>query len=72
MNGFIEVHYNENPILINIDNIAGVEAGRYSGCHRGCTISFNRSIMCRNLPLDYITPYESYDAVKRMIEEAMK
>ena len=72
MKGFIEVHCNKIPILINIDRISGVQDNVYCRNHHECTICLKSSILYNNSPECFITPDESYDEVKRMIEEATK
>ena len=71
MKGFIEVHCNKLPILININRISGVQDNVYFNNHHECSICLNDSILCNDEPDDIINPDESYDEVKRMIEEAM-
>lgn len=72
MKGFIEVHYNENPILINIDNISAVKAGKEYCGRRDCVLCMVRSIPWAQVMSSSFNPDESYDEVMRMIEEAMK
>ena len=66
MKGFIEVTAKNGTHLLNVKHIEGVCA-RKDG---KCTIYF-----AFNSPgavgQDYITPRESYDEIKRRIEEAM-
>ena len=72
MKGFIEVHCNKLPMLINIDRISGVQDNVYCRNQHECTICLESSILCNDEPECLITPDESYDEIKRMIEEAMK
>ena len=72
MKGFIEVHCNKLPILINIDRISGVQDNKYCRRYYECTICLSSSILCKGESKVNITPDESYDEVKRMIEEATK
>lgn len=70
MKGFIEVHYNKLPRLINIDRISGVQDNVYFRNHHECGIFLNDSALFEDESMDCITPDESYDEVKKMIEEA--
>ena len=72
MKGFIEVHCNKLPMLINIDRISGVQDNVYARNRHECSICLNDSILCNDEPDDFINPDESYDEVKRKIEEATK
>ena len=72
MKGFIEVHCDKNPMLINIDRISGVRDDVYFNNHHECSIFLNDSALCEDESMDWIIPDETYDEVKRMIEEAMK
>ena len=72
MKGFIAVHCDKNPILINIDRISGVQDNVYFNNHHECSIFLNDSALCEDESMDCIIPEEPYDEVKRMIEEAMK
>ena len=71
MKGFIEVHCSKLPMLINIDRISGVQANVYPRNRHECSICLNDSILCNDEPDDIINPDESYDEVKRKIEEAI-
>lgn len=71
MKGFIEVHCNKLLMLINIDRISGVQDNVYCRNRHECTICLESSILCNDEPEDFINPDESYDEVKRKIEEAM-
>lgn len=72
MKGFIEVHCDKLPILINIDRISGVQDNVYCRNHHECSIFLNDSAFCEDESMDCITPDESYDEVKKKIEEATK
>ena len=72
MKGFIEVHCDKKPILINIDRISGVQDNVYARNRHECSILLNDSALCGDESMDCITPEESYDEVKRMIEEATR
>lgn len=72
MKGFIEVHCDKLPILINIDRISGVQDNVYFRNQHECTICLESSILCNDEPECLITPDESYDEVVRKIEEATK
>ena len=72
MKGFIEVHCDKLPILINIDRISGVQDNVYCRNQHECTICLESSILCNDRPECLITPDESYDEIKRRIEEATK
>ena len=72
MKGFIEVHCNKLPMLINIDRISGVQDNVYCRKQHECAICLESSILCNDEPEDFINSDETYDEVKRMIEEAMK
>ena len=72
MKGFIEVHCDKKPILINIDRISGVQDNVYFKNHHECSIFLNDSALCEDESMDCIIPDESYDEVKRRIEEATK
>ena len=72
MKGFIEVHCEKNPMLINIDRISGVQDNVYFNNHHECSIFLNDSALCEDESMDCIIPEEPYDEVKRMIEEATK
>ena len=72
MKGFIEVHCNKLPILINIDRISGVQDNVYCRNHHECSIFLNESALCDDESMDCITLDESYDEVVRKIEEATK
>ena len=72
MKGFIEVHCNKLPMLINIDRISGVQDNVYCRNHHECSIFLNDSALCEDESMDCIIPEEPYDEVKRMIEAAMK
>lgn len=67
MKGFIEVTDENGTHLLNVKHIEEV----WKGKDGKCTIFF-----AFNTPgadeQDHIFPYESYDEVKRMIEEATK
>ena len=71
MKDFIEVHCDKLPMLINIDRISGVQDNVYCRNRHECSISLNDSVLCEDESMDCITPDESYDEVKRKIEEAM-
>ena len=72
MRGFIEVHCDKLPRLINIDRISGVRDDVYFSNHHECSIFLNDSALCEDESMDFIIPDESYDEVKRKIEEATK
>lgn len=72
MKGFIEVHCDKKPMLINIDRISGVQDNVYFRNQHECAICLESSILCNDNPECIITPDESYDEVKRRIEEATK
>lgn len=72
MRGFIEVHCNKLPILINIDRISGAQDNVYARNRHECSIFLNDSALCEDESMDCITPDESYDEVKKKIEEATK
>lgn len=72
MKGFIEVHCNKLPILININRISGVQDNVYCRNHHECSIFLNDSALCEDESMECITPEESYDEIKRRIEEATK
>ena len=72
MKGFIEVHCNKLPMLINIVRISGVQDNVYARNHHECSIFLNDSALCEDESMDCIIPDESYDEIKRRIEEAMK
>ena len=72
MKGFIEVHCDKNPMLINIDRISGVRDDVYFKNHHECSIFLNDSALCEDESMDCITLDESYDEIKRRIEEATK
>ena len=72
MKGFIEVHCDKLPILINIDRISGVRDDVYFKNHHECSIFLNDSALCEDESMDCITLDESYDEIKRRIEEATK
>ena len=72
MKGFIEVHHNKNPMLINIDRISGVQDNVYARNRHECSIFLNDSALCEDESMDCITLDESYDEVVRKIEEATK
>ena len=72
MKGFIEVHCNKLPMLINIDRISGVQDNVYCRNHHECSIFLNESALCDDESMDCITLDESYDEVVRKIEEATK
>lgn len=72
MKGFIEVHCGKNPMLINIDRISGVQDNVYFKNHHECSIFLNNSALCEDESMDCIIPDESYDEVKKKIEEATK
>ena len=67
MKGFIEVTAENGTHLLNVKHIEDV----WKDKDGKCTI-----FLAFNVPgaveQDYITPYESYGEVKRMIEEAME
>lgn len=66
MKGFIEVHHKNGIHLLNVKHIEDV----WQDNTGKCTIW-----LALNTPSgdqDMTTPLESYDEVKRMIEEAMK
>ena len=70
MKGFIEVHCDKDEIhLLNVKHVKDVL--KYN--HKNCTIylSFNYPGMI-SPQQNFITPRETYEEVKRMIEEAMK
>lgn len=67
MKGFIEVHHKNGVHLLNVKYIEDVWDDN-SGI---CTIWLAYTIP-DSTEQDMITPRESYDEVKRMIEEAMK
>lgn len=71
MKGFIEVHCDKKPLLINIDRISGVQDNVYFKNHHECSIFLNDSALCEDESMDCIVPDETYDEVKRKIEEAM-
>ena len=70
MKGFIEVHCNKLPRLINIDRISGVQDNVYFRNHHECGIFLNDSALCEDESMDCRTPDESDDEVKKVIEEA--
>ena len=72
MKGFIEVHCDKKPMLINIDRISGVHDNVYFRNQHECTICLESSILCNGDPECLITPDKSYDEIKRRIEEATK
>lgn len=72
MKVFIEVHCDKNPMLINIDRISGVRDDVYFKNHHECSIFLNDGALCEDESMDCITPDESYDEIKRRIEEATK
>ena len=72
MKGFIEVHCDKLPMLINIDRISGVRDDVYFRNHYECSIFLNDSALCEDESMDCIVPDESYDEIKRRIEEATK
>ncbi len=72
MKGFIEVHCDKNPMLINIDRISGVRDDVYFKNHHECSIFLNDSALYEDESMDCIIPDESYDEIKRRIEEATK
>lgn len=72
MKSFIEVHCDKLPILINIDRISGVQDNVYARNHHESSIFLNDSALCEDESMDCITPDESYDEIKRRIEEATK
>ena len=72
MKGFIEVHCDKLPILINIDRISGVQDNVYARNRHECSIFLNDSALCEDESMDCITLDESYDEVVRKIEEATK
>ena len=72
MKGFIEVHCDKLPMLINIDRISGVGDDVYFNNHHECSIFLNDSALCEDESMDCIVPDESYDEIKRRIEEATK
>ena len=67
MKGFIEVTAKNGTHLLNVKYIEDV----WEDEDRECTIylAFNAPDAVKQ---DYILPYESYDEVKKMIEEATK
>ena len=67
MKGFIEVHVNRIERLLNIRQIEIVTPDMGGGCH--IFFAFNSPDA---IDPDNIHPDESYDEVKRMIEEAME
>ena len=72
MKGCIEVHCDKLPRLINIDRISGVQDNVYCRNHHECAICLESSVLYNDNPEFIITPDESYDEVKRKIEEATK
>ena len=72
MKGFIEVHCDRLPILINIDRISGVQDNVYARNRHECSIFLNDSALCEDESMDCIILDESYDEIKRRIEEATK
>ena len=72
MKGFIEVHCDKLPILINIDRISGVQDNVYCRKRHECAICLESSVLRNDNPECIITPDESYDEVVRKIEEATK
>ena len=72
MKGFIEVHCDKLPMLINIDRISGVQDDVYFKNHHECSIFLNDNALCEDESMDCIVPDESYDEIKRRIEEATK
>lgn len=65
MKGFIEVHHKNGIHLLNVKHIEDV----WQDNTGKCTIWL--ALNTPNGDQDMITPLESYDEVKRMIEEAM-
>ena len=72
MKGFIEVHCDKNPMLININRISGVQDNVYFNNHHECSIFLNDRALCEDYSMACITLDESYDEVVRKIEEATK
>ena len=70
MKGGIEVHCDKLPMLININRISGVQDNVYCRYQHEWTICLESSILCNDNPECIITPDESYDEIKRRIEEA--
>lgn len=67
MKGFIEVHVNRVERLLNIRHIEMVIKNMGGSCIIYFAVATPGAV-----DLDYIRPEESYDLVKRMIEEATK
>ena len=72
MKGFIEVHCDKKPMLINIDRISVVQDNVYFRNRHECRICLGSSILCNDERDDCINPDERYDEIKRRIEEATK
>ena len=66
MKGFIEVHHKNGIHLLNVKHIEDVWEDNSGKCMIWLALN------TPNGDQDMITPLESYDEVKRMIEEAMK
>lgn len=67
MKGFIEVTTENGTHLLNVKHIEEV----WKDKDGKCTIYFAFNIPDA-VEQDYVLPYENYDEVKRMIEEATK
>ena len=52
MKGFIEVHCDKLPILINIDRISGVQDNVYARNRHECSIFLNDSALCEDESMD--------------------
>lgn len=66
MKGFIEVHHKNGVHLLNVKHIEDVWEDNTGKCTIWLALNTPDST-----EQDMITPRESYDEVKRMIEEAM-
>lgn len=66
MKGFIEVHHENGVHLLNVKHIEDV----WEDNSGKCTIWL--ALNTPNGDQDMITPRETYDEVKRMIEEAVR